>query len=103
MAKERTQAEWREIDPATLTGDIAKAYNQYKEAYRIAKGNKDRFEAAMSAQAGLERNGLKLIFSYNFGKLSIAVVPNDKPKAVKPATQSLSEWLTAQAQSGKST
>lgn len=102
MTKERTAAEWREIDPATLTGGIADAYRQYKEAYRIAKANKDRFEEAMAAKAGLPSE-LKLIFGYNFGKLSVAVVPNDRKPKSTAATASLAEWLTAQANSGKAT
>lgn len=100
MAKERIAATWNEIDPATLTGDAAALFGEYKAQYRKAKEAKALFEAEMQELAALP-SGYKLVFGYNFGKLSVAVVADDKPKAAaKPASQSLAEWLQGQAAAG---
>ncbi len=41
--------------------------------------------------------GSKLVFGYNFGKLSIAIVPDtDKPKATAKPKLSLADYLKQQ-------
>lgn len=97
MAKD---AEWMTIDASTLSPAIAKAYAEYKEAYRMAKALREDFEKAMSDAAGLN-GGKRLIFGYNFGKLSIAVVDDDrKPSKAKQSTLSLADFLARQEASG---
>lgn len=100
MAKHDTQAEWFEIDPATLPTETKSHYDNYKALYRDMKAKRDAFEEAM--QAGVPE-GSRMVFGYRFGKLSVAIVPDDrKAKAAAKSTQSLAEFLASQAQSGRS-
>ena len=101
MAKSyEVQADWRELNPATLPEPILAAYETYKEAQRLAAEYREKFEAAMSSAAALP-SGQRLAFGYRFGKLSIAVIPDDRP-AKRPSTQaqSLADFLKAQALTG---
>jgi hypothetical protein len=63
---------WKECDPATLSPELAQAYGAYKAQYAKAKAMREAFESAARDAAELP-NGLTLLFSYNFGKLNIAV------------------------------
>jgi len=96
MAKQ--DAVWVEIDPETLAGDQRQAYADYKAAYRMMKEARQAFEALMSADV---QTGERMIFGYNFGKLSVAIVEDDrkaaKPKAMK---QSLAEYLASRSAHG---
>lgn len=79
MAAKRIDAVWNELDAGSLEGSQAMAYGKYKEAYRIAKSLKEQFEEGMQSYAP---DGKRLVFGYNFGKLSVAIVDDDrKPKA----------------------
>lgn len=98
MAKHSSDAQWVTIDPETLHDHAKQAYSEYKIAYRVMKEQRERFETLM--QAGVPE-GSRMVLGYNFGKLSAAIVPDDrKPKAVK-STQSLAEFLAAQAAGGR--
>jgi flagellar basal body rod protein FlgF len=70
---------WRECDPATLSPELAKAYAEYKAIYAKAKAARQAFEQAAVKAAELD-NGLTLLFSYNFGKLNIAVAKAEPKK-----------------------
>ena len=72
-------ADWREVDPDSLPDNLAEAYAAYKSQQRLAAEARDKFETAMSAAVPIP-HGQRLVFGYRFGKLSIAVVPDDKPK-----------------------
>lgn len=87
MAKqERKPLDWQEIDPASLTGEHATAYTAYKEAYRVAKEYKAAFEAGMQV---LAPEAKRLVFGYNFGKLSVALDDAAaQPKAKGPVALS---------------
>lgn len=101
MAKPRIEANWVELNLATLTPHIARAYEAYKEAYRTAKVAKEKFEDDLRLEADLPE-GKKLVFGYNFGKLSVAIVDDEgKPKAASKSAQSLSSFLQSQMNSGK--
>ena len=96
MAKPRIEANWVEIKPETLNGDAASLYNSYKVAYRIAKAMREKFENEMQELAGLPE-GKRLVFGYNFGKLSVAVVDDDrKAKVAGKSAQTLSQFLAGQ-------
>lgn len=87
MAKEkRTDAVWVEIDPASLNPEQKLAYETYKDAYRVMKQNRQEFEAMMSRAVP---QGQRMIFGYNFGKLSVAVVADER-KETKARTPKLS-------------
>lgn len=97
MANNKGDAVWVEIDPETLDADQKQAYDGYKAIYREMKAQRERFEASMSQGVP---EGQRMIFGYNFGKLSVAIVADDrKPKAGKPK-QSLAEFLASQQAAG---
>lgn len=97
MAKH--DADWITIDVTTLDADVLEAFAQYKDAYREMKELRGAFEKLMAADVPA---GERMIFGYNFGKLSIAIVPDDrKPAKAKQSTQSLAEYLASRAQSGE--
>jgi len=72
--------DWTELDPTTLNGALRLKYEKLLEARKAAAIAKAAFEDAMN-EAAAPGQGLRLVFGYNFGKLSIAVVPADRPKA----------------------
>lgn len=98
MAVAKQDANWVNIDIDTLDTQTLNAYQGYKASYKTMKECREVFERAMAEAAKLPQ-GQRMIFGYNFGKLSVAVVEDDR-KVAKPkaATQSLSEFLkSAQA------
>ena len=84
-----------------LPTDIAASYQAYRDAYAKAKKAREVFECDMTIAASLPATQ-RLVFGYNFGKLSIAIVANDKP-APKPTTQanSLAAFLASAKSSGQ--
>lgn len=78
MAIERKALAWSEVDVDSLTDDQRAKYDAYKAAYRVAKAKKEEFEAFMQEIAP---EGKRLVFGYNFGKLSVAI---DDAQAAKP-------------------
>ena len=100
MATQHTdKADWKVIDPAELPEAIATAYNGYKAAYKYAKEMREDFENAMIKAANLPSHR-RLVFGYNFGKLSIAVVANDKPTPTTKGATSLADFLAAAKANG---
>lgn len=100
MAKD-TKAVWSEIDVASLTEEQRTMYEAYKAKSREAATLRTEFEQEM--QGGVPA-GKKLVFGYRFGKLSAALVDDDrKPAKASPAKQSLSEFLASQRAAGART
>lgn len=98
MAK--TDAVWTEINPDTLPTEINAAYARYKEMYREMKAQRTEFENSLSSAANVPE-GKRLVFGYNFGKLSVAIVDDDrKPAKATPAKQSLADFIASQQASG---
>lgn len=87
----KQDANWVNIDIDSLSGEQLDAYKAYKDAYRTMKASREAFENIMGRNIP---QGQRMIFGYNFGKLSVAVVEDDR-KVAKPkaTTQSLSEFL----------
>lgn len=101
MAKHNSDANWVTIDPSSLPDQTRAAYENYKTAYRIMKEQREAFEGLM--QNGVPE-GQRIILGYNFGKLSAAIVADDrKPAKAKAATQSLAEFLASQSAQGQRT
>lgn len=101
MVKAKSDAVWHEIDPSTLTNTIASAYADYKRIYADMKAARLQFEEGMQIAAGLPE-GKRLVFGYNFGKLSVAIVDDDrKPAKATPAKQSLADFIASQASAGR--
>ena len=93
MAKtQQTDAVWHQIDPETLNGDVALFYNEYKAQYKAAKATRQHFEDEMNALADLPE-GKRLVFGYNFGKLSVAVVDAGPAKSKGKPVASLATYL----------
>ena len=98
MAKQ--DAVWTEINPDTLPTDVKSAYDSYKEAYRCMKSARQGFECFMAEVAEVPQ-GKRMVFGYNFGKLSVAIVDDDrKPAKATPAKQSLADFIAAQQAAG---
>lgn len=95
MAKTPSTLNWQTIDPATLSVPLQKQYARYKDAYREMKAERDAFEAAMR-EAAPTPQGMKLAIGYNFGKLSVALAPDDAKPATAKGTLSLSDFLKSQ-------
>ena len=94
MAKARTDAVWQEIDPASLPEAQSTLYVKYKNAYVLAKVARDAFEASFAPAAPA---GKRFVFGYNFGKLSMALVEDDRKPAQAKATLSLQDYLAREA------
>lgn len=103
MAVAKQDADWVNIDIDTLDTQTLNAYQGYKASYKTMKECREVFERTMAEAAKLPQ-GRRMIFGYNFGKLSVAVVEDDRkaPKA-KATTQSLSDFLKAAQSHGDHT
>lgn len=77
-------ATWTQIDPASLPTPIAKQYDRYKSAYAEMKAERKAFEDALAAMLPTPI-GKRVVFGYNFGKLSIATVDASAPKSATSA------------------
>ncbi len=75
------RGDWREIDVTSLDDDIADAYEEYKDCYRLMKEAKALFEGKMRAKAGLAE-------------------PKATPKVAK-GSLSLADFLAQQASTGR--
>lgn len=103
MAKQiKSDAIWTTIDPATLPAPIAKQYIRYKEAYAEMKAERKAFEDALAALSSLPATK-RMIFGYNFGKLSVAVVDAEPAKPAASGSASLADFLKSTAASGRRT
>jgi hypothetical protein len=93
------KADWRNVDPDSLTDDLQLAYEAYREANRTAQAAREAFETSFCSAVPCPR-GQRLAFGYRFGKLSIAVIPDDRP-ATKPAKApfSLADLIRSQQRS----
>ncbi len=72
------KADWRNVDVDTLTSELQAHYELYREANRQAQSAREAFEKAFISAVPTPR-GQRLAFGYRFGKLSIAVIPDDRP------------------------
>ena len=101
MVKAKSDAVWSEINPDTLPQEISARYVAYKATYALMKAKRLEFEQALSEAAELPE-GKRMVFGYNFGKLSVAVVDDDRKAAkAKPAKQSLADFIAAQQAAGR--
>ena len=102
MAKARnSDTVWIEIDPASLSKEVKKDYDAYKEEYRLAKIAREAFEESMRATVEVPK-GKKLVFGYNFGKLSVAIVDDDgRRNSAGKAAMSLSAFMASQGAAGR--
>lgn len=97
MAKFETKLDWTQVDVNTLDQADRASYEAYKAAYRAMKEAREAFESGMQANAP---QGMRLVFGYNFGKLSIALDAAKDALKAKSGTQSLASFLAGQVSSG---
>jgi hypothetical protein len=96
-----TDKQW--LNNVVLPQDLQDKYEAYKAAYRVAKALRQEFEqATIAAHAGAIPAGMTLIFSYNYGKLGLALGEADTKQAKRPAAKllGLGAWLDQQAANG---
>lgn len=78
---------WVELNPSTdLSKEAAALYNAYKSQYAKAKEARTAFETLMAKEAETRKvtgAETRLAFSYNFGRLSLAIAPKEAAKAAK--------------------
>ncbi|MDR3572228.1 MAG: hypothetical protein P4L50_00065 [Anaerolineaceae bacterium] len=91
--------DWANVDPNTLPATILASYNEYREAAKFASEARNAFESAFSS-AVKPAKGQRVIYGYRFGKLSIAVVTDDKPASTHKGEQSLTDWLASRRNAG---
>jgi nucleoside diphosphate kinase len=75
---------WMQVELSDLNEKSRKLYDAYKEASAKTAEIRRDFEASFLAQAekaGVVPNGMTIAFGYKFGRLSVAAVPAEKPKA----------------------
>jgi len=94
MAKAKSDAVWTEIDPTTLPTEQMQKYVEYKRAYTAMKAARLAFEDSFAPAAPA---GKRFVFGYNFGKLSMAIVDDDRKPAQPKATLSLQDYLAREA------
>ena len=83
--------EWTQLDPSSLSPDLRKAYDAYRDAARHANTLREAFERQMTVAIDPMDNE-KVVFGYRFGKLSLAIAPADKLR--KPsAAISLADFI----------
>lgn len=93
MAKD-TSANWQVVNVETLPTAIRDAYDAYKTAYAEMKAERDTFETLMrKALADATPKGKRLAIAYNFGKLSVAMVDDDRKASASPKSISLSDLI----------
>lgn len=94
----KNDAVWVQLDPESLNDAQRDAYDVYRRFRKQAGEAKGRFEATMQGDVP---EGQRMIFGYNFGKLSVAVVENDrKPAKAKQAAMPLAQYLATMAAGG---
>lgn len=78
---------WVELNPSTdLSKEAKVAYDNYKAIYNKAKEARNAFEAIMAKEAEQRKvttADTRVAFSYNFGRLSLAIAPKEAAKAAK--------------------
>lgn len=87
MANEAKLA-WLEVDAASLPKPLKASYGELKSAQSLAKEKKAAFEKVMISEAR-ERGHITpdqtLMFSYRFGKLSMAISEKAEEATPKPS------------------
>ena len=71
---------WTQIDTETLNATATAALAKLRAANEAARSAREAFEAIITDLID-PADGERVIFGYRFGKLSLAIVPADKPKA----------------------
>lgn len=87
MTKAKTDAVWHELDVGSLSQEARADYAAYKATYGMMKAARLEFEQGLEVQAkreGVIPAGYRMVFGYNFGKLSVAIVADDRKASKAP-------------------
>lgn len=95
----KSDANWVELDPTTLPANLSAAYAEYKEAYKFMKAQREAFEQAMADAASVPA-GKRMVFGYNFGKLSVAIVADDRKAKPGKSAQTLAAFMASAVANG---
>jgi hypothetical protein len=71
---------WKEIDPESLAAQQSKLYSAYTTVRKAAAEAREAFEEAMQDGRAVPA-GKRLVFTYNFGRLSVALADGKVKKA----------------------
>ena len=94
MAKTDQKLAWTTIDPETLDVQSKKLYAKLRDARKASAEAKEAFEESVRDRADTPK-GKRLVFGYNFGKLSAALADDDdKPKAKASGGTTLAALLS---------
>lgn len=78
---------WMQVQLSDLNEKSHKLYDAYKAASQKTAEIRKDFETSFIAQAkDVLPDGMTLAFGYKFGRLSVATVPAEKPKAAAKNT-----------------
>ena len=86
-----TKIDWQTLDVSTLDDVLQRAYFAYRKKQDEANTLRAEFEKLMDGKVELPDH-LRLAFGYKFGKISVAIVPAERPHARKSA-MSLAELI----------
>lgn len=78
------------IVPGKATEEQCEAFAAYKKLYRKTQAKREAFENLMSAKVPA---GKMMVFNYNFGKVSIAIVEDDGTSSRSTTTKTASGSL----------
>lgn len=88
MAKKEDgpKLDWQDVAEDTIKGAAKKALDDLREARKVVKEKQAKFEEAFLAEARKGKklpDGKTLRFSYNFGRIGVAVTDDTGPKGDK--------------------
>lgn len=83
MTKPNNELRWTEINPGTMHAKAKEAYDTLMHANERAKAAREKFQEIFAKDAGLPSTH-RLLFSYKFGRLSVAIdLAKEKPVGSK--------------------
>lgn len=86
-----------ELNVEALPAQARMAYNKMKAAKASAREATQAFETVMR-DSNPTPKGTRMVFGYNFGKLSVALAPDDaKTAKASSKAMSLTDWLKQNA------
>lgn len=95
-----SEAQWNDLDVADFSEATQAAYEVYKVAQREAAKLRQAFEQAAQGEMA-PPEGMRVAFGYRFGKLSAALVADERKPAKAKAKMGLAEFMAAQQAAGR--
>lgn len=86
---------WINVDQDDMSKATLKAYGDYRDLQALANEARKAFEAEF-VKGQRAPAGKRFAFGYKFGKLSVALVDDDRPVKVARPKLTLAEYLAQQ-------